>query len=80
MYRVGIDTGGTFTDLVAIGEDGRMVVAKHPSTPRAPVDAFMGVIDKSGLAGTRATSKGSRTARQWRRTPSSNVRARPSSW
>ena len=50
MYRVGIDTGGTFTDLVAIGEDGRVVVAKHPSTPRAPVDAFMGVIDKSGLA------------------------------
>lgn len=51
MYRVGIDTGGTFTDLVAIGEDGRVVVAKHPSTPRAPVDAFMGVIDKSGLGG-----------------------------
>ena len=50
MYRVGIDTGGTFTDLVAIDEDGRVVVAKHPSTPRAPVDAFMGVIDKSGLA------------------------------
>lgn len=49
MYRVGIDTGGTFTDLVAIGDDGRVVVAKHPSTPRAPVDAFMGVIHKSGL-------------------------------
>ena len=50
MYRVGIDTGGTFTDLVAISEEGAVVVAKHPSTPRAPVDAFMRVIDKSGLA------------------------------
>jgi N-methylhydantoinase A len=48
-YRVGIDTGGTFTDFVAIGEDGAIVMAKHPSTPRAPVDAFMGVIRKSGL-------------------------------
>jgi N-methylhydantoinase A len=50
MYRVGIDTGGTFTDLVAIGGDGAVVVAKHPSTPRAPVEAFLGVIRKSGLA------------------------------
>jgi N-methylhydantoinase A len=50
MYRVGIDTGGTFTDFVAIGDDGSVVVAKHPSTPRAPVDAFMEVIRKSGLS------------------------------
>jgi N-methylhydantoinase A len=49
LYRVGIDTGGTFTDLVAIGEDGDVLVAKHPSTPRLPVDAFVGVIGKSGL-------------------------------
>jgi N-methylhydantoinase A len=48
-YRVGIDTGGTFTDFVAIGEDGSVVVAKHPSTPQAPVEAFVGVIRKSGL-------------------------------
>ncbi len=33
--RVGVDTGGTFTDLVA--EDGRVV--KVSSTPRAPADA-----------------------------------------
>ncbi|HEY6316364.1 MAG TPA: hydantoinase/oxoprolinase family protein [Acidimicrobiia bacterium] len=33
--RVGVDTGGTFTDLVA--EDGRVV--KVLSTPRAPADA-----------------------------------------
>lgn len=50
MYRVGIDSGGTFTDLVGIGADGSVVVAKHPSTPRAPMEAFLGVIRKSGIA------------------------------
>src|SRR5687767_200720 len=32
MIRVGVDVGGTFTDLVAIGE-GAVVTAKVPSTP-----------------------------------------------
>lgn len=49
MYGVGIDTGGALTDLAAVGEDGSVAVAKHPSTFRAPVDAFVGVIDKSSL-------------------------------
>ncbi len=50
MYRVGIDSGGTFTDLVGIDADGRLVVAKHASTPRAPMEAFLGVIGKSRIA------------------------------
>lgn len=50
MYRVGIDSGGTFTDLVGIDADGSVVVAKHPSTPHAPMEAFLGVIRKSGIA------------------------------
>jgi len=38
--RVGVEVGGTFTDLVAV-EDGRVVVTKVPSTPRSPdVGAF----------------------------------------
>jgi N-methylhydantoinase A/oxoprolinase/acetone carboxylase beta subunit len=37
VYRIGIDTGGTFTDIAAISDDGTVVVAKHPSTPRASV-------------------------------------------
>ncbi len=37
MYvRVGIDSGGTFTDAVAVGEDGSVRVAKVPSTPADP--------------------------------------------
>ncbi|HET9019347.1 MAG TPA: hydantoinase/oxoprolinase family protein [Acetobacteraceae bacterium] len=50
MYKVGIDSGGTFTDLVGIDADGTVVVAKHPSTPRAPMEAFLGAIRKSGVA------------------------------
>ena len=38
--RVGVEVGGTFTDLVAV-EDGRVIVTKVPSTPRSPdVGAF----------------------------------------
>src|SRR5271155_2007115 len=45
MYRIGIDVGGTFTDLVAIDEAGATVLAKVPSTPDDP---SLGVLD--GLA------------------------------
>nr|QDP27069.1 hydantoinase/oxoprolinase family protein [Bradyrhizobium cosmicum] len=33
MYTIGVDVGGTFTDLVAIDREGRTVFAKSPSTP-----------------------------------------------
>jgi N-methylhydantoinase A len=46
---VGIDTGGTFTDLVAIAADGSVQVAKHPSTPDAPMHAFQSVLEKASL-------------------------------
>ena len=36
MYRIGIDVGGTFTDLVAIDAGGATVLAKVPSTPEDP--------------------------------------------
>jgi N-methylhydantoinase A len=40
--RIGIDTGGTFTDVVAVDQrDGRMVTTKTPSTPADPADGFM---------------------------------------
>ena len=31
--RIGIDIGGTFTDLVAIAADGRVLTRKTASTP-----------------------------------------------
>ncbi|HXC89375.1 MAG TPA: hydantoinase/oxoprolinase N-terminal domain-containing protein [Stellaceae bacterium] len=33
MYRVGIDVGGTFTDLVAVDDAGRTVLEKVPTRP-----------------------------------------------
>ena len=40
--RIGIDTGGTFTDVVAFDEDtGELVTTKTPSTPANPADGFM---------------------------------------
>ncbi len=51
--RIGIDTGGTFTDVVAIDEQtGELVTTKTPSTPANPADGFMNGIDKVlGLLG-----------------------------
>jgi len=36
MYRIGIDVGGTFTDLVAVDAAGATMLAKVPSTPEDP--------------------------------------------
>jgi N-methylhydantoinase A len=42
LYRIGIDVGGTFTDLVAVDVAGRVTLAKAPSTP---ADPSIGVMD-----------------------------------
>ena len=41
MYTIGVDVGGTYTDLVASDESGRTVFAKSPSTP---ADQSIGVM------------------------------------
>ena len=45
MTRVGVDVGGTFTDLVAISADGAMHIRKVPSTPRDPSEGLFHAID-----------------------------------
>ena len=40
-WRVGVDIGGTFTDLVALADDGRLVRHKVTSTPRAPEEGML---------------------------------------
>lgn len=42
MSTMGVDTGGTFTDLIHLHDDGGIEVAKRPSTPP---DFSAGVID-----------------------------------
>jgi N-methylhydantoinase A len=45
--RVGVDTGGTFTDVVALDEDsGELITTKTPSTPADPAEGFMAGIEK----------------------------------
>src|SRR5918995_1396364 len=42
VYRIGIDVGGTFTDLVAVDAAGRVTLAKAASTP---ADQSVGVME-----------------------------------
>src|SRR5690606_10989189 len=45
--RVGIDTGGTFTDVVAVDdESGAIVTTKPRSTPQDPAIGFLAGIEK----------------------------------
>jgi N-methylhydantoinase A len=59
--RIGIDTGGTFTDVVALDEDtGELVTTKTPSTPANPADGFLAgvrkVLDLMGAVGDDISS------------------------
>ena len=52
-FRVGADIGGTFTDLVLLGEDGTLLTKKIPSTveayEEAIVDGLASVFESAGL-------------------------------
>jgi N-methylhydantoinase A len=53
-FRIGIDVGGTFTDLVAIDGAGQTTIAKSPSTPAdqsiGVVEGFEALAGRLGLA------------------------------
>ncbi|MBT8099460.1 MAG: hydantoinase/oxoprolinase family protein, partial [Gammaproteobacteria bacterium] len=54
MYRIGIDIGGTFTDLVAVDAAGAVTIAKYPSTPADPsiglVEGLSTLAEEIGLS------------------------------
>jgi N-methylhydantoinase A len=59
--RIGIDTGGTFTDVVAFDQgSGALITTKTPSTPSNPADGFINgmhkVLDLLGATGTDVTA------------------------
>jgi len=62
--RVGIDTGGTFTDVVAFDEaTGRLVSTKTASTPSDPAEGFLtGIAKVLELMGIRSTEHGAALA------------------
>ena len=45
QYFCGIDTGGTFTDCVVMDEQGRIAIAKSPSTPRDFAEGFVNALE-----------------------------------
>ena len=48
--RVGIDIGGTFTDLALFNvKTGELRVSKSPSTPGNPIEGVRAVIEKAGI-------------------------------
>ena len=55
MYRIGIDVGGTFTDLVAVDDLGKATLEKVPSTPDDPSIGVLAGLDR--LAETLGESR-----------------------
>ena len=54
-FRVGIDIGGTFTDLVLLGKAGRTITVKVPSTPddysRSIAESLEEALPRIGIGG-----------------------------
>jgi N-methylhydantoinase A len=59
--RVGVDTGGTFTDFLVF-RDGRVSTHKVLSTPGNPAEAVLAGLRETGLAGTKSVVHGSTVA------------------
>ena len=85
MYRIGIDIGGTFTDLAAVDDAGRVDLAKAASTPQDPSARPHGGPQRPrrraghrSRRAPRARPSASCTARPWRPTRCSSARARAS--
>ncbi|WP_181409954.1 hydantoinase/oxoprolinase family protein [Martelella alba] len=54
MYRISVDTGGTFTDVVVTDEDGRLTIGKALTTPERSFtglsNAISNAADQLGIA------------------------------
>jgi N-methylhydantoinase A len=48
-WKIGIDTGGTFTDLVAVSSSGEVRLRKVSSTPHEPAEAVFSALERSGV-------------------------------
>ena len=56
-WRIGVDVGGTFTDMILASADGRIVVAKVPSVPGDPAQGVLRALAKAAdLLGVRVAA------------------------
>lgn len=63
-FDIGVDVGGTFTDLVAIDETGRIAFSKSPTTPQdQSIGVLNGLEDLAGALGLSLAELLSRTDR-----------------
>ena len=67
-YRLGVDTGGTFTDATLINQStGDIHVSKVPSTPSDPSRGFLNAVSRilanSEIPGRRGSVSGARNYR-----------------
>ncbi len=57
-YRIGVDIGGTFTDVVLLGSEGTLRTKKVLSTPddyaRGVVQGILELLQESGASSRRA--------------------------
>ena len=60
--RLGVDTGGTFTDFVWVDENGRFHIHKQLSTPTDPAQAILNGIAHLGVGEQAAITHGSTVA------------------
>ena len=79
-YRVGVDIGGTFTDIVLLGSDGSVHVKKIASSvgnyAQAIVDGLAEVFRETGLRRERGRGNPPRHHRRLERDPRAQGRAR----
>lgn len=54
-WRIGVDVGGTFTDLVAVNPAGRIRVHKVPTTPSDPAQGVLAAVDAAASAAGLST-------------------------
>ncbi len=78
-FRVAVDIGGTFTDIVFLDADGRLHTKKVSSSvddyARAIVDGLREVFDETGLTGSRRDRGAARHHRRLQRDPGAEGRA-----
>jgi N-methylhydantoinase A/oxoprolinase/acetone carboxylase beta subunit len=60
--RIGVDTGGTFTDFVVLHDNGRMETFKLRSHPREPAKVILAGLERAAGMGTADVVHGSTVA------------------